>query len=190
MGTIILVMAEYSADDPPLWYRGSRDLVGLADAGTLGLSTPLRDDLRTWNDVFDELGEPDFAWPSKGVVQAHRRDAFSLASRVQLELGDDAHVWCGAGAGIDTVFEQGTAIVPTSRRTGTDLEFLRDGRRDVRSTRAAGGRPGTARALVHWRALTERTGTPFGNAGTRALRSSSTRRRSATSVGSGRSTGA
>jgi hypothetical protein len=165
---IVLVMAEYMVDDP-LWYRGSRELIGLADAEELGLSRSLRDDLRAWNDVFDSLGEPDFAWPSAEVRDAHRTDAFALASRVQLELGDDAHVWCGAGAGIDMVTEAGTAIVLTGNRPGTDVLLLRDGRGEVMSARAAGLREGTAKAIVSWRAVTERVAMPFGDAETRAL---------------------
>ncbi|MBF4602703.1 hypothetical protein [Curtobacterium sp. VKM Ac-2884] len=56
-----------------------------------------------------------------------------------------------------------------SARPGTDVEFSRDGERDIRSARAAGTGDGTAKAIVHWRALTERVGTPFGDAETRAL---------------------
>lgn len=169
VSAIVLVMADYMVDDSPLWYRGSRECVDSADAGALGLSTPLRDDLRAWNDVFDSRGEPDFEWPSGAVRDAHRVEAFVLASRVQLELGDDAHVWCGAGAGIDTVAETGTAVVLPSARPGTDVEFSRDGERDVRSARAAGAREETAKAIVHWRARTERVGAPFGDAESRAV---------------------
>jgi hypothetical protein len=169
VSVIVLVMAEYMVDDSPLWYRGSRDLVGVADAGDLGLSAQLRRDLQLWNDVFDSLSEPDFAWPSAAVRDAHRIEAFMLASRVQLELGDDAHVWCGAGQGIDMLTEGGTAIVLPLHRPGTDVEFWQDGRCDVRTARAAGTREGTTRAIVHWRALTERLLTPFGDAATRAL---------------------
>ncbi|MFK4482858.1 hypothetical protein ABH929_001599 [Curtobacterium sp. AB7] len=169
VSAIVLVMAEYMVDDSPLWFRGSRECTGSVDAGALGLSRPLRDDLRAWNDVFDSRGEPDFDWPSGAVRDAHRVEAFVLASRVQLELGDNAHVWCGAGGGIDTVAEAGTAVVLPSARPGTDVEFLRDGERDVRTARAAGTGDGTAKAIVHWRALTERVGTPFGDAETRAV---------------------
>ncbi|MBT1623337.1 hypothetical protein KK101_11635 [Curtobacterium flaccumfaciens pv. oortii] len=169
MSAIVLVMAEYMVDDSPLWYRGSRECIGSVDAGTLGLSRPRRDDLRALNDVFDSRGEPDFDWPSGAVRDAHRVEAFVLASRVQLELGDEAQVWCGAGAGIDTVAEAGTAVVLPSARPGTDVEFVRDGARDVRSARAAGTGDATAKAIVHWRALTERVGTRFGDAETRAV---------------------
>jgi hypothetical protein len=169
VSVIVLVMAEYMVDDSPLWYCGSRDMVGVADAGDLGLSTQLRQDLQTWNDVFDSRGEPDFAWPSDAVRDAHRVEAFTLASRVQTELGDEAHVWCGAGQGVDMLTDVGTAVVLSLRRSGTDLEFWRDGRADVRTARAAGAGEGTARAVVHWRALTERAAAPFGDAATRAL---------------------
>jgi hypothetical protein len=179
---IILVMADYMVDDSPLWYRGSRsrEHFGVAEATDLGLSSSLRHDLQAWNDVFEQAWSAVFddrdesrPVPSPSVppevMAAHRVEAFTLASRVQLELGDDMHVWCGAGEGIDMVTESGTAVVLPSRRTGTDVEFLRDGKRDIRSARAAGVREGTAKALVHWRSLTERVGTPFGDAETRAL---------------------
>lgn len=179
---IVLVMAEYMVGDSPLWYRGSRsgEHSGAAEATDLGLSASLRRDLQAWNDVFEQTWDDVFddrdqsrPVPSPSVppaaVAAHRVEAFTLASRVQLELGDDVHVWCGAGDGIDLVTESGTAVVLPSRRTGTDVEFLRDGERDVRSACAAGARAGTARAVVHWRSLTGRLGTPFGDAETRAL---------------------
>ena len=178
---IVLVMAEYMVDDSPLWYRGSREFIGVAAAEDLGLSDALRRDLRAWNDAFEQAMSDVFddrhgsapvrssASDSAEVWDGHQVDAFALASRVQLELGDDVHVWCGGGGGIDMVTESGTAVVLPSERPGTDVEFLRDGRRDVRSARAAGAREGTAKALVHWRALTERAGTPFGDAETRAL---------------------
>jgi hypothetical protein len=179
---IILVMAEYMVDDSPLWYRGSRssERFGVAEATDLGLSSSLRHDLQAWNDVFEQIRNAVFddreesrpiLTPSMSpeVLAAHRGEAFTLASRVQLELGDDMHVWCGAGEGIDMVTESGTAVVLSSKRTGTDVEYLHDGKLDVRSAHAAGARKGTAKALVHWRSLTERIGTPFGNAETRAL---------------------
>jgi hypothetical protein len=172
---IILVMADYMVDDSPLWYRGSRsrEHFGVAEATDLGLSSSLRHDLQAWNDVFEHRDEsrsvPSSPSVFPEVLAAHRVEAFTLASRVQLELGDDMHVWCGAGEGIDMVTESGTAVVLPSRRTGTDVEFLRDGKRDIRSARAAGVREGTAKALVHWRSLTERVGTPFGDAETRVL---------------------
>lgn len=166
---IILVMAEFSVGDSPLWYRGSREDVGEADAEQLGLSRSLRQDLLAWNDVYESRGEPDFAWPSAAVHDTHRVDAFALAARVQLELGDDVHVWCGAGDGIDTVHEAGTAIVLQSERAGTDVEFLHDGHRDVRTALGAGASHRAAQAIVHWRALTRRVDTPFGDAETRAL---------------------
>ncbi len=175
-------MAEYMVDDSPLWYRGSRsgERFGVAEAADLGLSSSLRRDLQAWNDVFEQVRNAVFddreesrpvPSPSRSleVLAAHRGEAFSLASRVQLELGDDMHVWCGAGEGIDMVNESGTAVVLSSKRTGTDVEYLHDGKRDVRSALAAGAREGIAKALVHWRSLTERVGTPFGNAETRAL---------------------
>ncbi|MFS0728738.1 hypothetical protein ABC270_01510 [Curtobacterium sp. 1P10AnD] len=182
MSVIILVMAEYMVDDSPLWYRGSRssEHSGAAEATSLGLSTSLRRDLQAWNDVFEQawdavFDDRDESRPvpspsvSPEVLAAHRVEAFTLASRVQLELGDDTHVWCGAGEGIDMLTESGTAVVLPSRRPGTEVEFLHDGKRDVRSARAAGAREGTAKALVHWRSLTERVGTPFGDAETRVL---------------------
>jgi hypothetical protein len=179
---IILVTAEYMVDDSPLWYRGSRgsEHFSVAEAADLGLSASLRHDLQAWNDVFEHAWDAVFddrdesrpvASPSVSpeVLAAHGVEAFTLASRVQLELGDDTHVWCGAGGGIDAVTESGTAVVLPSRRPGTEVEFLHDGKRDVRSARAAGAREGTAKAVVHWRSLTERVGTPFGDAATRAL---------------------
>lgn len=178
---IILVMAEYMVDDSPLWYRGSRsrEHFGVAEATDLGLSASLRYDLQAWNDVFEQVRQEVFddreespspsISASPEVLAAHGVEAFTLASRVQLELGDDVHVWCGAGSGIDMVTESGTAVVLPNGRPGTDVEFLRDGKRDVRSARAAGAREGTAKAVVHWRAITERVGTPFGDAETRAL---------------------
>ncbi|PZE86256.1 hypothetical protein [Curtobacterium sp. MCBD17_032] len=166
---IVLVMAEYMVDDSPLWYRGSREHVGVADAEGLGLSASLRDDLRAWNDVYDSRSEPDFAWSSAEERDAHRVTAFTLASRVQLELGDDAHVWCGAGQGIDMVASGGRAVVLTSNQAGTDVLFLRDGNGDRMTARAAGLREGTAKAIVRWRAVTERVDRPFGGAETRAL---------------------
>jgi hypothetical protein len=39
---IVLVMVEYMVDDSPAQHRGSADLLGTADAGKLGLSSPLR----------------------------------------------------------------------------------------------------------------------------------------------------
>ncbi|WP_146249172.1 MULTISPECIES: hypothetical protein [unclassified Curtobacterium] len=156
MSAIILVMAEYMVDDSPLWYRGSRssEHFGVAQATDLGLSTSLRLDLQAWNAVFEQASnavfdDRDESHPvpspsvSPGVLAAHRVEAFTLASRVQLELGDDMHVWCGAGEGIDMVTESGTAVVLPSRRTGTDVEFWRNGKRDFRSARAAGAREGT-----------------------------------------------
>lgn len=182
VSVIILVMAEYMVDDSPLWYRGTRsgNHSGQAEATDLGLSASLRRDLQAWNDVFEQTRNAVFddrdesrPVPSPSefpeVFAAHRVEAFTLASRVQLELGDDVHVWCGAGEGIDIVSESGTAVVLSSRRTGADVEYLRDGKRDVRSARAAGAREGAAKALLHWRSLTERVGTPFGDAETRAL---------------------
>ncbi|WIE71282.1 hypothetical protein [Curtobacterium sp. MCJR17_020] len=182
MSMIILVMAEYMVDDSPLWYRGSRsrEHFGVAEATDLGLSASLRHDLQAWNDVFEQVRQEVFddrdesssvpsTLASPEVLEAHRVESFTLASRVQLELGDDVHVWCGAGSGIDMVTESGTVVVLPNGRPGTDVEFLRDGKRDVRSARAAGAREGTAKAVVHWRALTERVGTPFGDAETRAL---------------------
>ena len=166
---IILVMAEYMVDDSPLWHRGSADRLGTADAGELGLSSHLRRDLRAWNDVFNSLGEPDYAWPSDEVADAHATEAFMLAARVQLELGDDAHVWCGAGGGIDTVTEQGISVVLSALNPGTDLESRLHGRRDIRAARDVGASEATADAIIHWRALTEREGTRFGNPDTRAL---------------------
>jgi hypothetical protein len=182
VSVIILVMAEYMVDDSPLWYRGSRssEHFGVAEAADLGLSTSLRHDLQAWNDVFEQAWDAVFddraesrPVPSPSVspevLAAHRVAAFTLASRVQLELGDDMHVWCGAGEGIDMVIESGTAVVLPSRRPGTEVEFLHEGKRDMRSARAAGAREGTAKAIVHWRSLSERIGTPFGDAETRAL---------------------
>jgi len=166
---IILVMAEYMVDDSPLWHRGSADLLGTADAGELGLSSHLRRDLRAWNDVFNSLGEPDYAWPSDDVADGHATEAFTLAARVQLELGDDAHVWCGAGGGIDTVTEQEISVVLSALHPGTDLGSWRHGRRDIRAARDVGVSGATAEAIIHWRALTEREGTRFSNADTRAL---------------------
>lgn len=178
---IILVMAEYMVDDSPLWYRGSRsrEHFGVAEATDLGLSASLRHDLQAWNDAFEQVRQEVFddrdespspsISASPEVLAAHGVEAFTLASRVQLELGDDVHVWCGAGSGIGMVTESGTAVVLPNGRPGTDVEFLRDGKRDVRPARAAGAREGTAKAVVHWRAITERVGTPFGDAETRAL---------------------
>jgi hypothetical protein len=177
---IVLVMAEYAVD-LPLWYRGSRERVGTADADELGLSASLRDDLRGWNDVFERASSSVFddrreldpvrssRSVSAGAWDAHRVDAFTLASRVQLELGDDAHVWCGGGGGIDMVSQAGTAVVLASGRSGSEVEFLLDGKRDVRSARAAGSREGTSGAIARWRARTDLAGTPFGDAETRAL---------------------
>jgi hypothetical protein len=165
---IILVMAEYMVGDSPLWHRGSADSLGTADAGELGLSSHLRRDLREWNDVYDSLGEPDYAWPSDEVADEHATESFTLAARVQLELGDDAHVWCGAGGGIDTVTEQGASVVLSSLHPGTDLESWRHGRRDIRVARDLGLSGATAEAIIHWRALTKREGTRFGDADTRA----------------------
>ncbi|MFJ3032823.1 hypothetical protein ACIPC2_00295 [Curtobacterium pusillum] len=167
---IVLVMAEYGVGDSPLWFRGSSDDVGLVDAAALSLSAALRDDLAAWNDVFDGLGEPLFEWPSAAVRDAHRVDAFTLASRVQLELGNTAHVWCGAGDGIDTFPTAHAAVVAPADRPGTEVESWSGGSRaTVTSARAAGIREGAARAIVGWRALTERAGGPFGDAETRAL---------------------
>ena len=115
------------------------------------------------------LGEPDYAWPSDDVADAHATEAFTLAARVQLELGDDAHVWCGAGGGIDTVTRQGISAVLSALRPGTDLESWRHGRRDRRAARYVGASGATTEAIIRWRALTEREGTRFGNADTRAL---------------------
>lgn len=169
---IVLVMAEYGVGDSPLWYRGSSEDVGLVDrdADGLGLSAALRHDLEAWNDVFDSLSGTSFEWPSAAVRDAHRVDAFTLASRVQLEVGDGVHVWCGAGGGIDTFPVAHPAVVAPADRVGTEVESWNGRRRaEVLSARAAGLREGTARAIVGWRALTERAGGPFGDAGTRAL---------------------
>lgn len=166
---IILVMAEYMVDDSPLWHRGSADAFGTADAGELGLSSHLRRDLRAWNDVLNSLGEPDHARLSDDVADAHATEAFTLAARVQLELGDDTHVWCGAGGGIDAVTERGLSMMLSALRPGTDLESWRHGRRDVRAARDVGISGATADAIIHWRALTKEEGTRFGNADTRAL---------------------
>lgn len=179
---IILVMAEYMVDDSPLWYRASRsrEHSGVAEATDLGLSASLRHDLQAWNDIFEQVRQEVFddrdgssSVPSTSaspeLLEAHRVESFTLASRVQLELGDDVHVWCGAGSGIDTLTESGTAVVLPNGRPGNDVEFFHHGKRDVRSARAARAREGTAKAIVHWRALTERVETPFGDAGTRAL---------------------
>ncbi|OII10889.1 hypothetical protein BIU97_08360 [Curtobacterium sp. MCBA15_009] len=161
---IVLVMAEYGVD-APLWLRGERDPYEVDDAVDRALSAELRVALREWNEVFESTEE----CPSAAVGAAHRTDAFELAARVQLELGDGTHVWCGAGAGIDVVAESGRAVVLTAARSGTDVEFLQDGRRDVRTAREAGAYPATAKAIVHWRALSERVGLPYGDAETRAL---------------------
>lgn len=166
---IILVMAEYMVGDSPLWHRGSADLLGPADAGELGLSSHLRRDLRAWNDVFNSLGESDYAWPSDDVADAHATGAFRLAARVQLELGDDAHVWCGGGGGIDTVTERGISLVLSALQADTDLESWRHGQRNIQAARGIGVSGATAKAIIHWRALTEREGTRSGNADTRAL---------------------
>lgn len=166
---IVLVMAEYMVGDSPLWHRGSRTHIGTVDAAGLGLSASLRHDLRAWNDVFDSLSTTDFEWPSDAVRDAHAVEAFTLASRVQLELGDDVHVWCGAGRGVDTIGRRGTAVPLTSTHTGTTVEVLRDGTSGLSTARDAGAVEGTAKAIVEWRALTERAGAPFGDAQTRAL---------------------
>jgi hypothetical protein len=135
---IILVMAEYVVDDSPLWHRGSADLFGTADAGELGLSSHLRRDLREWNNVYASRREPDYAWPSDDVADRHATESFALAARVQLELGDDAHVWCGAGGGIDTVTEAGVSVVLPALLPGTELESWRHGRREIRAARSVG----------------------------------------------------
>ncbi|MFJ4222462.1 hypothetical protein [Curtobacterium luteum] len=180
VGMIVLVMAEYLADSP-LWFRGGSevDRSDVDDAAALGVSAALRDDLRAWNDRFEQLSShvfddrhdpevaPDPAPPE--LWDAHRVEAFELAARAQLELGDDVHVWCGGGGGMDAVAARGPVVVVPSGRRGTDVEVLHQGVREVRSARAAGAREGTAKAIVHWRALTERFGLPFGDAATRAL---------------------
>lgn len=166
---IILVMAEYVVDDSPLWHRGSADLFGTADAGELGLSSHLRRDLRGWNNVYTSRREPDYAWPSDDVADTHATESFTLAARVQLELGDDAHVWCGAGGGIDTVTEAGVSVALPALLPGTELESWRHGRRDIRAARSVGASGATTEAIIRWRALTKREGTRFGNADTRAL---------------------
>jgi hypothetical protein len=165
---VILLMAEYSADDSPLWFRLSQDDVGLADAGTLGLSVGLRQDLETWNDTFDAIAGTGFRFPSTEIHDKHRADAFDLAARVQDELGDDTHVWCGAGEGIDLFPDVRNALIVASGPAGTALE-QRSGRR-VRNltTGSAGGQDASARAIVRWRAMTKRAGGPFGNAQTRS----------------------
>jgi len=166
---IILVMAEYMVGDSPLWHRGSRTHIGTVDAAGIGLSAALRHDLRAWNDVFDRLSATNYEWPSDATRDAHAVNAFSLASRVQLELGDDVHVWCAAGHGIDTIAQWGTAAALTSTQSGTTIQVIRDGASDLETARTAGALEVTARKIVEWRALTRRVGMPFGDAQTRAL---------------------
>lgn len=57
----------------------------------------------------------------------------------------------------------------TSSHAGTTVEVLRDGTFGLSTARDAGALEETARTIVEWRALTERVGTPFGDARTRAL---------------------
>lgn len=165
----VLVMAEYGVDDSPLWARGGFEDAGLVEARSLGLSTGLRARLRDWNDADDGLPEPDFAWPSDAAAVTHRTEAFALASAVQLELGDDTVVWCGAGDGIDCWTESGRWVLLSADRHGTDVEHRVDGRADVRTVLEAGGWSQAARAVVAWRAMTERAGGPSGDAASRAL---------------------
>lgn len=102
------------------------------------------------------------------VAEQHRADAFDLAARVQEELGNETHVWCGAGEGVDMFPENGETLVVAAGSTGTTLE-QRSGRRLRQvTTGSAGGREGTARAIVRWRAMTPLAGAPFGTAETRA----------------------
>jgi len=95
------VMAEYAVGDSPLWGRGPE--WGLLDATGLGLSAVLRDDLSAWNDVFDAISLTEFRFPSPVVELDHRVRSFSLAARVQRELGDGWVVTSGAGGGVDHV---------------------------------------------------------------------------------------
>lgn len=166
---IVLVMAEYGVDDSPLWSRGGFEDAGLVDAGSLGLSEGLRTRLRAWNDAYDDRPEPDFAWPSDAAAVAHRTESFALASAVQLELGDDTVVWCGAGDGIDCWTESGRWVLLSADRHGTDVEHRVDGRADVRTVLEAGAWSQSARAVMAWRARTERAGGAAGDAASRAL---------------------
>jgi hypothetical protein len=162
-------MAEHDVADSPLWYRGPHDPVGQADAQALGLTVQLRQDLRRWNDAQDTRVDGQLVWPSAAVRDAHRVEAFALASRVQSELGDEVLVWCGGGTGVGTLTTGGEAIVLSVHSTATDVETWSGGRSEVRTARAAGAREGTARAIERWRTLTEHVPSPLGDASTRAL---------------------
>jgi hypothetical protein len=164
----ILVMAEYGVGDSPLWFRVSKDNSGLADAAELGLSPDLRRDLGAWNDVFDAIAGTGFQFPSREVRERHGVDAFDLAARVQGELGDDSHVWCGAGGGIDMFPGLDDVVVLAANSVGTTVERWHKGRSQSLTAGSAGARENTSRAIVRWRALTERTGDPFGDAQTRS----------------------
>lgn len=72
---VILVMAEYSVDDSPLWFRLSHDDIGLADAVELGLSAGLRRDLEVWNDTFDAIAGSGSRFPSAEIHDHHRAEA-------------------------------------------------------------------------------------------------------------------
>ncbi|KQQ28231.1 hypothetical protein [Frondihabitans sp. Leaf304] len=165
---VILVMAEYSVEDSPLWFCLSNDKIGLADAGELGLSAGLRRDLEVWNDVFDAIAGSGFHFPSPEIHDHHRAEAFDLAARVQDELGDETHVWCGAGEGVDLFPNLSDSLVVAADSRGTSVEQYTGGRARSITTASAGGRERTARAIIRWRALTERAGSPFGNAQTRS----------------------
>lgn len=168
MVDVLLVMAEYGADDAPLWHRLSSD-IGNAHPQALGLSDNLRRDLKEWNDVFEATAAPDYQFDDE-VEASHQVDAFDLAARVQLELGDDTHVWCGAGGGVDDFpsLTRRTTVVVSAAASGATIERWTSDDVELLTVGAAGGSSDAAKGIVGWRRLTERAGAPFGNAMTRS----------------------
>lgn len=82
----LLVMAEYSVDDP-VWDRPLGE-GGPVDLGELGVSDLLVRQLRAWNQTFERLALSDFEWESPQVESAWVDDGLQLARRLQDELPD------------------------------------------------------------------------------------------------------
>jgi hypothetical protein len=167
MVDVILLMWEYGAD-PPLWGRLSTK-PGNADPQPFDLSDRLRSDLRAWNDGLDASDTTGDQVDAE-VAATHRVASFDLAARVQIELGDDVHVWCAAGEGLGLFPSSayGSPVVVSAETPGTTIDRWTANRAESLTVSAAGGGSATAKSIVGWRQLTQRVEPPFGNAATRS----------------------
>jgi hypothetical protein len=164
---VLHLYPDWGAEDCPLWFTYSRGYYGNASADELGLSLALRADLRAWNDAFELASAAEESPDSDSHEGSSALDAFELAARVQLEMGDGVDVWCG-----ETLDPQHFPRVITVRiiadAPGASIERGSQGEAETIPITKAGGGADTARALVAWRQLTKRAGEPFGDAVTRA----------------------